>query len=204
MKLEGHEIQFIDRYLKDAGVKYLDIRYEMTDHVAAALEEKEDEFYENFRQYMVLHKKELLESNRKFTQLAGKRALRMLLTAMYHPISIIVFIIFFTASVQLDRLMLTAQVMEIFNAGYMIISLLVIWFVKFSLGDIKQNYSVADKLLTALVGVLYVLFVFIRPDRIIENSMYLFGFYSFLAAFLAANIISYRKLVKKYRTQFNG
>ncbi|RYJ43900.1 hypothetical protein [Flavobacterium beibuense] len=78
MKLTDSEIKFIDNYLKTSGVEYLDIRYEMTDHVATALEEKEGDFYDEFKGYMVLHKKELLESNNKFSRIARNKAFKLL------------------------------------------------------------------------------------------------------------------------------
>lgn len=42
--LAPEHLQFINNYLENSGVKYLDIRYEMTDHVATALENREGDF----------------------------------------------------------------------------------------------------------------------------------------------------------------
>jgi hypothetical protein len=70
-KLTQEQIQFIDIYLKKSDVIYDDIRLEMVDHVAAAIEtelmqDKDKEFYDVFKAFMVKHKKELLDSNKKF------------------------------------------------------------------------------------------------------------------------------------------
>ena len=60
MKLTEKQIAHIDVALKDIGVAYRDIRQEMTDHVATAVEEMEgDNFYVNFKEYMRLYKKNL-------------------------------------------------------------------------------------------------------------------------------------------------
>lgn len=56
MKLTDKEIRFIDTYLNNSGIVYEDIRFEMTDHVATAMEAMEGDFYENFREYMIANK----------------------------------------------------------------------------------------------------------------------------------------------------
>jgi len=38
MKLTKEEIQFIDYYLKNSGIKYWDVRLEMVDHIASKIE----------------------------------------------------------------------------------------------------------------------------------------------------------------------
>lgn len=61
--LSPEQIAFIDRYLANQGVKYDDVRRELTDHIASALEwEYPDDynFREAFKAYMVVHKRTLL------------------------------------------------------------------------------------------------------------------------------------------------
>ncbi|NQY29060.1 MAG: hypothetical protein HRT69_06270 [Flavobacteriaceae bacterium] len=67
MNLSKEELQFIDTYLKNSDVIYTDIRLELTDHVASAIEvelaENSDEiFYKVFKSYMVQNKKSLLKN----------------------------------------------------------------------------------------------------------------------------------------------
>ncbi|MFA7444753.1 MAG: hypothetical protein WCY89_02315 [Flavobacteriaceae bacterium] len=68
MKLTTAELQFIDNYLKNSDVKYFDIRMELADHIASAVEEKMQkenmDFYEAFKKYMVINKKTLLNQNK--------------------------------------------------------------------------------------------------------------------------------------------
>ena len=66
-KLTTENIQFIDTYLKNSGVEFLDIRVEITDHVASAIEEdlqqkKNSNFYGVFKLYMIKNKKSLLKN----------------------------------------------------------------------------------------------------------------------------------------------
>ena len=71
MKLSNEEIKFIDTYLEKSDVIFVDLRAEMTDHVATGVEEKIDQekmdFYDAFKEYMVKNKRELLKSNNKMT-----------------------------------------------------------------------------------------------------------------------------------------
>jgi hypothetical protein len=68
MKLSKENLQFIDNYLKFNEVVYFDIRLEMLDHVATAVEQKMNEeqleFYDAFKEYMVQNKKEVMKFNK--------------------------------------------------------------------------------------------------------------------------------------------
>ena len=68
MKLTAENIQFIDNYLKNSEVIYYDIRMEMLDHVATAVEQKMQsenlDFYDAFKSYMVVNKREILKGNK--------------------------------------------------------------------------------------------------------------------------------------------
>jgi hypothetical protein len=68
MKLSKEELLFIDTYLKNSDVIYTDVRLELTDHVASAIEEElagnpNKTFYEAFKRYMVRNKKSLLKNH---------------------------------------------------------------------------------------------------------------------------------------------
>jgi hypothetical protein len=64
-KLTKDNIAFIDNYLSHSGIKYLDIKLEILDHVATGIEEDmqatRKDFYQAFKDFMMLHKKELLQ-----------------------------------------------------------------------------------------------------------------------------------------------
>lgn len=69
MKLEVKDIKFIDEFLKRNDVIFVDIRAEITDHIASAVEEKMETekicFYDAFRFYMIENKKEIFKMNTK-------------------------------------------------------------------------------------------------------------------------------------------
>ena len=69
MNLTLENITFIDNYLKNSEVIYYDIRMEMLDHVATAIEQKMNseqlDFYDAFKDYMAVHKTAILKNNKK-------------------------------------------------------------------------------------------------------------------------------------------
>lgn len=67
MKVTRDELRFIDTYLKNSSIDYIDVRLELTDHIATAIEQELEEnsslvFYDAFKNYMVIYKKNLLEN----------------------------------------------------------------------------------------------------------------------------------------------
>jgi len=70
MKLDKSQIEFIDAYLQKSDVYFVDIRAELTDHIASAVEEKMLveglEFYDAFKAFMVVNKRELLKPKNYF------------------------------------------------------------------------------------------------------------------------------------------
>lgn len=67
MRLSNEELQFIDTYLENSSINYIDIRLELTDHIATTIEHELEEnseqtFYELFKSYMLRHKKHLMEN----------------------------------------------------------------------------------------------------------------------------------------------
>lgn len=82
MVLDKQKIKFIDNYLTKSGVDFLDIRMEMLDHVASAVEEKMQkenlDFYDAFKSYMLKNKNELLKTNGKYRWSLDKKLLLMI------------------------------------------------------------------------------------------------------------------------------
>jgi hypothetical protein len=67
MGLSKEELQFIDTYLENSDIDYIDVRIELTDHIAATIENELEEntnlsFYDVFKNYMIHHKKNLINN----------------------------------------------------------------------------------------------------------------------------------------------
>lgn len=74
MELTKKQIQQIDTFLEGIGMEFMDVRYEMVDHIAAEIEEKVSDkatFFENrklqtpFLKYMLSRKNELIKNYEK-------------------------------------------------------------------------------------------------------------------------------------------
>ena len=69
MRLDKQEIQFIDNYLQKHDFIFVDIRAEMIDHIATAVEDKMDkeaiDFYDAFKSYMITNRKDILKNNKQ-------------------------------------------------------------------------------------------------------------------------------------------
>lgn len=69
-QLSSEKIQFINDYLEKSDVIFVDIRAELTDHIASAVEEKMEaenlDFYDAFKDFMVHNKKQLLRNRNSF------------------------------------------------------------------------------------------------------------------------------------------
>ena len=83
MKLSKDDIQFIDTYLENSDFRHVDIRMEMLDHVATAIEKEIAEgdkrpFIKVFKDYMVKNKMDLINSKHKFVKAALMKNLKLI------------------------------------------------------------------------------------------------------------------------------
>ena len=81
MTLTKEQLQFIDTYLENSDIVYIDVRREMVDTVATSIEQQmtiETDFYVAFKSYMVKHKKDLQDSNSKLKLLLDRQLLMKL------------------------------------------------------------------------------------------------------------------------------
>jgi len=69
-KITQEQITFIDNYLQKSEVIFVDVRAELIDHIATAVEEKMQnenwDFYDAFKEFMVHNKKEILKTKNYF------------------------------------------------------------------------------------------------------------------------------------------
>jgi hypothetical protein len=90
--LNQEQIRFIDDYLQGSKVRYVDVRSELTDHIATAVEHKmQDEaldFYEAFKAFMAVNKQQLLQRNNA-TFAYFKEAIVSFCPTLWHPINLI-------------------------------------------------------------------------------------------------------------------
>jgi hypothetical protein len=108
MKLSKEDIVFIDTYLESNEVIYSDIRQEMLDHIATAIEEKmqleQEDFYNAFKSYMLVNKKAILKNNKKRWSFSWE-AIRQFLLFLVKPYMLLfgVLLFVFFKNVEVNR-----------------------------------------------------------------------------------------------------
>lgn len=158
MKLSLQEIHFIDNYLKKAEVIYIDIRSEMIDHIASAVEEKMDneslDFYEAFRQYMIVNKKELLK-NKGSWSIYSKTVIIAFFKFMLHPVRLIAAVLLYAFFKSTDVNQYFSEDFTISNLYFLILLATAIGqFVYFRL-ILKKRFFVLERLGGLLVLIYY-------------------------------------------------
>ncbi|MGG7034879.1 MAG: hypothetical protein ACI7YS_06745 [Flavobacterium sp.] len=202
MKLNKEQICFIDNYLKNSGVKYVDVRFEMVDHVASALTEIEGDFYDNLKSYMLVNKKELLQSNLLFRKRATKSALMMLIKSMLKPFSIALVTGFFAFFYFIIHFVPSLEVGTFYYVLESIMSGFFYWTFFYYFFSEKEKFSVTDKILVSF----FVLNYFILPNystlKDIINPDFLIFYYSLLLSFSIIVCLSYRKTINNYKSRY--
>ena len=187
MKLTAENIKFIDNYLKNSEVIYYDIRMEMLDHVATAAEQKMQaenlDFYDAFKSYMVVNKKEILKGNKE-EGLYFKEPLKKFGLFSIQPIQILLaigifsIVYFFTQYFGINDF--TKYIYVIIIATYfvfLILHYLLTWKKKFYYID--KNFSIIF-LLYQLANPLHRIANEGFTSYVIFNSIVLFVFFAFL------------------------
>lgn len=199
-KLTQEHIRFIDDYLYNAGVHYVDIRYEMTDHVAAAIENMDGDFGENFSAYMLRNKEELLKSNRSFKQDALMRSGKLLLANfMRLPLIIITGILFFlafllSAKIGYDEVFTWFMILQVSMAVIFYGMYIYYWLVS------KDKYSVVSRLLLLS----YLIPIVFRLEKFIDKNNILMMYYCIYTSLMIGLAFTIVQLHQKYKLQYNG
>src|SRR5690606_13225954 len=91
MKLTVEELTFIDTFLQKSEVRFKDIRIELTDHIAEAVEAKmaanNHPFYDAFKDYMAVNKRDLI-NQKSFSRTARQIAFGFFKSVLFQPTTI--------------------------------------------------------------------------------------------------------------------
>lgn len=203
-KLTVSEIEAIDASLEYAGVEYLDIRYEMTDHVAAAIEATPgDSFGQAFDDYMQLHRNELLRNYKKFRRIALRRALNSWVKTLLQPWAVlaaaaIVYLSFyFDAVIGTDEMADNLHLVFFGAFGFAMLPGIISQLVY------KARYS-ATTLLMSVPGVALLVIQPIAMERRTDNLWAIYIYYAVLIVMGLGIGIAGFSFNKKYRLRYDG
>lgn len=201
-KLSDRELAFVDHYLENSGIAYVDIRMEMTDHVASALENLEGDFYENLRLYMLEHKQELLKNNKRFTRLAVRRAFKALGKTLLKPwflvlpVVLVYTCLFFAKTVDATELIYNLELA--YMGLFLVCGLCSLFYVQVS----KKKFSVASQVANLPGLIVYMLFTILKPAWVQGNALSSFIILSVLISLVIAIAVTAYSQNRKYRLQY--
>lgn len=162
MKLTAENIKFIDNYLKNSEVIYYDIRMEMLDHVATAVEQKMQaenlDFYDAFKSYMVMNKKEILKGNKLWSGYSKETILNFLKFLM-HPIMILFGASFYFIYENIEIKNYFSESFTIRNLFFVFMIILAFFQLIYFHLILKQRFFVLEKL-GGLLAIIYYLQMF--------------------------------------------
>ncbi len=214
MKLTENHIKTIDRYLKDKGISYWDIRLEMTDHIACKMESKEGnhDFHTLFMH--VLHQLGLENDLKPFEQrrlkLINKTVRKKYVSnfvGLFTNIKTLIVVAFFVFAYYLIFQNFSSKVFGIIS--FMLFGLPILYFtMHYAYMSIKLKKSGY-----LLYGYFYVVFSVLmsnlfyqlpRPDGIFEVTEHvrqsiIFFTTIFNVLFIYSGIKIYLETTKKYR-----
>jgi hypothetical protein len=198
-KLTTEQIKFIDDYLYNAGVRFADIRFEMTDHAATAIEVMDGDFGQNFYAYMASHKRELLAGNKKFKKEAIGNSFRLIKNNLLKPYFLGLACIFFLTGYYL---LPTIGFDDLYGIFIMISSglslVFIVGFLYYWFG--KERYSVIDKLFI----VLWLVPNGLRIEKWIDNEKGILIYFSLYMAFMAVLLFTVFQLINKYKRLYHA
>jgi hypothetical protein len=205
MKLTTDNIQFIDNYLKNSEVIYYDIRMEMLDHVATAVEQKMEveniDFYDAFKSYMVLNKKEILKGN-KFWSIYSKDTILNFLKFLIHPLMILISVSFYFFYKNVEFSNYFSESFTIRNLFFVFMIILAFFQLIYFRLILKQRFFVLEKLGGLLMIIYYLQMFFLNQRNDETPSVFTITIFSYL---LMAYLIYFTKQVYKfniYKKQF--
>lgn len=206
MKLNKENIQSIDNYLKQDGFKYFDIRMEMVDHVANAVEEQMNmenlDFYDAFKSYMILNKKEILKRSKTDAwSLYSLNSIKHFLYFLIKPYNLtLAFLLFFIIKY--------GRVNEFFSEAFTLSNLFFVIIMSLALFQalyfhiyLKERFYYIEKL-GSVLGIIYFLQVFLSPALKSSTSPYVFTFFAYIITvyilYFIKTIIKFNSFKKNY------
>jgi len=204
MKLTEEQIQFIDRALADADFKYSDIRYEITDHIATAIERQEGDFYVNFDSYIQAHRSEIFKTKRQFIKLARRKAITALGNNLCKPWAIALIVIINAAGIYAHKFYERADVADALDQIFHAIFFIMLLPLAYRYLIYKQVYAAAVTAGSTLGMIFCIGLPGLRIHRLLRNSDLLFTYYGVIITLAVALLVTTYKLDRTYKLRYNG
>ncbi len=204
MKLTKENIQFIDTYLKNSDVIYIDIRQEMLDHIASGVEQKmatgQQDFYDAFKEYMVVNKSEILKNNRNRSSFSWD-VIRQFLLFLVKPYSLGVGVLLFMFFKNVDVNLYFSEDFTVKNLFFVLVLTALLFQSGYINLYLKKRFYAVEKT-SIILAMIYYGQIFVFPSFGKEQvSYWTLTFFSFL--FFGYVVFFIQELIKFHKHRFN-
>jgi len=206
MKLTEKQIALIDKALIKAGINYIDIRIELTDHIAVALEQKDERFEHHLKGYILQHKSELKKLNRRFIGIAMGKAYKQLFITMLKPLFLLITAAVFAIGYALNTFWGRANTILALFLIYMAICCLITSLSGANLFDAtfnrKKQYSYSFGF-SFIYVLMYcpTMYLFLHQEYC--SDKWLVFCFTIVVALSLAMYVTAKKIGKKYKLQYH-
>lgn len=204
-KLTIEQINAIDKALWDIEIRFLDIRIEMTDHAATAIEGMEGNFNANLRKYIFENKKELKKNYSQFRTNASVKAVKLLFWNMFSFRFLLilagVYILLF-ADYKYEGLEEASSTFFVLMVMAMPIFWIYIGYKNFT--QQKKLFSTAERLFPSISGIGYLLCIplYFQVEKLEISDELKLLYNAFVISFLIMIALTYRFLTRFYKSRY--
>jgi len=204
MKATAEQIQLIDKALIKIGINYADIRCEMTDHIAAELEQKDERFEHHLKGYILQNKSELKRTNRRFIFIAMGRAYKKLLVNMLKPWSFLVFALMFALGMYLIQSIGREDAVIALFYFFIAISCILSIPVTYKALTKKNQHSLDFGFSFINIIVLYPTIYMVDYQTAIDNNMMVALYYAVVMMISITMYVTIWQFNKQFKLRYNG
>ncbi len=209
MSLTQDQIKFIDTYLKNSDIGFIDVRMEMVDHVASAVEKRMEEhgqsFYDAFKDFMVAHKRHLTKDYERLRKKLQLRSFWSLWPTLKKPWMVLLFLCVFFFLENYEGIF--AKTFPYVPFVWISLTLVALVYFISTFPKRKYRFSSLEALVWPLLVSMYMLHIAFNFGRgnplFYEVVPYLInGFTAFYTCFLTTFLIVFFKVRHSYKLKF--
>ncbi|KGO84632.1 hypothetical protein Q765_20445 [Flavobacterium rivuli WB 3.3-2 = DSM 21788] len=201
--VNAEQIVLIDAALK-IGVAYIDTRYEMTDHIATALEELSGDFNEKLKVYIVFHKKELKRTNRKFMFIAFKKSLNYLFKSSRKPWFFLLFVSVFLIAMLLHTFLDRGDVTLLLFLSYVVLSCMASMPNAWKAIVDKDQFSAISGFGILPAPLFYITLRMLKWQKEMASDALVMLCFAAIISFSALLLVTAKQLNKEYKLRYNA
>lgn len=203
MKISAEQIKQIDIALGKMGVAYMDIRCELTDHIANELEAKEGDFDTELSIYLKQNKKHIRRTNRKMFFLSSAGAYKELVKTLIKPVFIVGFLMLAITMLLLNNYVGHENVMQFSFLVFCCVSSYISFAMLFRMFYRRRSYSGSIGFSLVVLVLLYLSIFVMGWDGATKYSMVTGVYFAFVIVTTIAMLITSEKQYSIYKLRYS-